>query len=308
MMTKQLIEWLLAGDVSIQYQVHRDLLGEEKPVLQQRIATEGWGAQLLQARHANGHWGRGFYQPKWISTHYTLLDLKSLSFPPHHPLISDSIEMIFQNHKGPDGGINPSDSIKQSDVCINGMFLNYACYFQVPQQPLHSVVDFLVDQQMLDGGFNCRKNRSGAVHSSLHSTISILEGLWEYAENGYTYRASELKRIAVRSQEFILQHELFRSDRTGKTIDKRMLMLSYPSRWKYDILRALVTLQETGVPYDHRMQPALDVLVKKRRKDLTCPVQARHPGQTHFEMEKTGGPSRWNTLRALRVLRHYEQG
>ncbi|MBW1751258.1 MAG: hypothetical protein JRJ37_11305 [Deltaproteobacteria bacterium] len=82
-------------------------------------------------------------------------------------------------------------------------------------------------------------------------------------------------------------------------------MLSYPSRWKYDILRGLDYFQEAGIGYDPRMQDALDALMNKRRKDNTWPVQAKHPGEIHFEMEKTGGPSRWNTLRALRVLKHF---
>jgi hypothetical protein len=139
----------------------------------------------------------------------------------------------------------------------------------------------------------------------LHSTISVIEGIQEYTTNGYVYRRDELEQIAAEAREFILQHHLFRSDRTGKIIDKRMLMLSYPSRWRYDILRALDYFRSAGADYESRMQPALDVLWKKRRNDNRWPVQARHPGQTHFEMEKTGGPSRWNTLRSLRVLKHF---
>ncbi len=160
---------------------------------------------------------------------------------------------------------------------------------------------------MADGGFNCRLNRSGAVHSSLHTTLSMLEGIREYARNGYTYRLAELEAIAAACREFILVHQLFRSDHTGKVIDRRFLMLSYPGRWRYDILRCLDYFQSAGIAYDPRMQPALDHLLGKRRKDGTWPVQARHAGQVHFEMEKTGGPSRWNTLRALRVLRHFAE-
>jgi hypothetical protein len=185
------------------------------------------------------------------------------------------------------------------------MFLNYASYFKAEGEALRSIVDFILEQHMPDGGFNCRVNRQGAVHSSLHSTISVLEGIQEYGANNYVYRRAELEQIAVEACEFILQHRLFLSDRTGKIIDKRMLMLSYPSRWRYDILRALDYFQCAGVDYDPRMQPALDVLWKKRRKDNRWPVQARHPGQTHFDMEKTGSPSRWNTLRSLRVLKHF---
>jgi len=301
---EQIIQWLLEGDVSIQYQVHRDLLGVERPELRERIASEGWGARLLQARHENGHWGRGFYQPKWISSHYSLLDLRNFCLPADHPQINESIAIILRDRKANDGGINPAVTIEQSDVCINGMFLNYACYFKTAEKGLYSIVDFVISQHMPDGGFNCNYNQQGAIHSSLHSTISILEGIQEYAANGYDYRRPELDRIAAEAREFILQHRLYLSDRTGEIIDKRFLMLSYPSRWKYDILRALDYFQAAKVDYDPRMQPALDILKKKRRADGTWPVQAKHPGQVHFDMEQTGGPSRWNTLRALRVLKH----
>jgi len=304
---QQVLNWLLEGDVAIQYQVHRDLLASEKPDPRDRIASEGWGAKFLSFRKEDGHWGRGFYQPKWISSHYTILDLKNLGIAPGHPDIIESVLIILRDHKAPDGGIDPSVTIDLSDVCINGMVLNYASYFKVEGDALQSVVDSTIEQHMPDGGFNCQANRQGAVHSSLHSTISVLEGIREYSTNGYVYRLAELEQIAVEAREFILQHHLFLSDRTGKIIDKRMLMLSYPSRWRYDILRALDYFQCAGADYDPRMQPALDVLWKKRRKDNRWPVQARHPGQTHFEMEKTGGPSRWNTLRSLRVLKHFGQ-
>ncbi len=302
---QKIVDWLLTGDVAIQYQTQRDLLDNDRPDLQTRIATEGWGARFLAARGADGHWGRGFYQPKWISTHYSLLDLRYLELPSDHPAPRQSIELILRHHKGEDGGINPHGMIKQSDVCINGMFLTYACYFGAPEANLHSVVDFIIEQHMGDGGFNCRANRQGAVHSSMHSTISVLEGIMEYERRGYRYRLDELAHQAALGREFLLQHELFRSDRTGEVIDKRMLMLSFPSRWYYDILRALVYFVSAAAPYDSRMQSALDVLKGKRRKDGRWPVQARHPGQTHFDMEKAGGPSRWNTLRAFNVLRVY---
>ncbi len=301
----EIINWLLEGDVSIQYQTHRDLLGTERPDLRERIATEGWGARFLSYRKEEGHWGRAFYQPKWISSHYSILDLKNLGIAPSNQLIKESITYIAHNHKGADGGINPSVTIEQSDICICGMFLNYACYFKLEESELTSIVDYLISEQMGDGGFNCRSNREGAVHSSLHTSISVLEGLLEYANNGYSYRAAELDNIVEESREFILQHRLYRSDRTGEIINKRMLMLSYPSRWFYDILRALDYFHFAGVAYDPRMQDALDVLMSKRRNDKKWPLQAKHPGKAHFDMETSREPSRWNTLRALRVLKHF---
>jgi hypothetical protein len=117
----------------------------------------------------------------------------------------------------------------------------------------------------------------------------------------------EIAKIEPESIEFILQHRLYRSDHTGDIIDRRMLMLSYPTRWRYDILRALDYFQYADVPYDERMQDALDTLIRKRKKNGRWPLQSKHAGLTHFEMEPTGQYSRWNTLRALRVFKHLDQ-
>jgi hypothetical protein len=300
-----LIKWLLRGDVAIQYQVYRDLLGLMRPDLRKRITTEGWGARYLSKRRTDGHWGRGFYQPKWTSTHYTLLDLRNLNVDPAHPSIQETINIIIEKEKGNDGGINPFRSIEVSDVCVNGMFLNYASYFKTVESKLESVVDQILAQKMNDGGFNCRSNREGARHSSLHTTLSVLEGFTEYKENGYRYRIDEVEKAIASSIEFILLHQLFLSDRTGEIINKAFLRLPYPARWFYDVLRALDHFQYAGLKWDDRMQPAVDVLIKKRNKDGTWNLQANHSGKLHFEMEKVGKPSRWNTLLALRTLKHF---
>lgn len=305
--TDSVITWLLEGDVAIQYQAQRDLRGQTLPELQRRIKSEGWGKSLLDKRKPNGHWGDRYYQPKWISTHYTLLDLKNLNIEPGVPQIRQTIDLVLKTEKGPDGGILPIGSTRSSDVCVNGMFLNVASYFGAEEKDLHSVVDFLLSQRVADGGFNCQSNRQGCTHSSLHSTISVLEGILEYQLQGYAYRLPELLHAAAASREFILMHRLYKSDKTGIVIDPKMTMLSYPSRWKYDILRALDYFQKASVPYDPRMEDALQLLCAKRRPDGTWPLQAKHAGQVHVEMEKTGQPSRWNTLRALRVLKFFLQ-
>ena len=301
-----LISWLLEGDISIQYQVFRDLLNNNKKDLQKRITTEGWGAKILSKRKANGHWGQRFYQPKWISTHYTLLDLRNLNIRPDNPIAKDAIGIVIKTGKARDGGLKlgPSTSIN-SDVCVNGMFLNYASYFQVDPMELESIVDNLLYEQMQDGGFNCQRNRTGARHSSLHSTISILEGFAEYKKNNYHYRLKEVMEAANAAVEFILQHHLFISDRTGEIINKAFLRFPYPSRWKYDILRALDFFRYDNINWDDRLRPAIKEMMKKRNKNGTWNQYAAYAGQVHFEMEKAGKPGRWNTLRALRVMKEY---
>jgi hypothetical protein len=304
------IAWLLKGDPAIQYQVRRDLLGEEPTqleTLQERIATEGWCARFLSRQRPDGHWGRGYYQPKWISTHYTLLDIRKLEPPRDLPTVRAIIQKTLSELTGPDGGVYFSPSFckgRPTDVCVNGMFLNVAAYFRVTGKRLHELADLLLASRMDDCGWNCQQWQ-GATHSSMHTTISVIEGLTEFAGAESRYRAKEIAKALDAGAEFLLEHELFKSHRTGKTIDDRFLMLSFPCRYRYDILRALDWFARAGRPHDVRLGPALQMLARKRRTDGTWPVQNKHPGAVHFDMEVTGGPSRWNTLRAARVMAAY---
>ena len=306
MIQEQLINWLLEGDVSIQYQVWRDLLGTEKTELQNRIAEEGWGKEILSKRNFNCHWGQSFYQPKWISTHYTLLDLRYLNLSQDNKAVKETIELVLQSGMAEDGGIPLGPSTAQhSDICVNAMFLNYASYFQTPEIKLQSIVDSILDEIMPDGGFNCRTTRSGATHSSLHTTISVLEGLTEFQKADNTYKKDKIIQAKQSAIEFILMHQLYLSDKTGQIISKDFLKMAYPCRWKYDILRALDYFQYAEIELDQRMIPALNELSKKQNKEGTWNMQAAHPGQVHLIMEKAGKPSRWNTLRVLRILKHF---
>lgn len=305
-MNNQIIGWLLEGDVSIQYQVHRDLMGEDRRDLQQRIATEGWGELIVSKQHTGGYWGDRFYQPKWTSTHYTLLDLRNLCLDPNNGKAREAIRLVLNTGKADDGGIRlgPSTAV-HSDVCVNGMFLNYASYFRSGEENLHSIVDSILEEKMRDGGFNCRTTRSGAVHSSLHTTISVLEGLYEFQKSGYGYRSGDIENALQSAAEFILLHQLFLSDRTGSIINNDFLKMTYPCRWKYDILRALDYFQYARHPWDDRMKAAIDALKSQRNHGGSWNARAAHPGEVHVVMEKAGAPSRWNTLRAMRVLKHF---
>ena len=301
----EVMDWLLAGDVAIVFQTRRYLLDDTDQRLQARIASEGWGKRFLAARHADGTWGQRFYQPKWISSHYTLLDLRALELDPRNEQVRQSIAKIASEEKRPDGGIGPARSIPVSDVCVNGMFLNYASYFQTNDTDLQSIVDFILAQRMDDGGFNCLRNTSGAQHSSLHSSLSVAEGIQQYAVSGYAYRLPELAEAAASAREFMLRHRLFRSQRTGEIISPQMLRLVYPPRWKFNILRALDHFRAAGQPWDPRMSDALAIVASKKQPNGRWLLPAGHPGQVHFQMEKVGQPSRWNTLLALRVLRRF---
>jgi hypothetical protein len=298
------LAWLLEGDASVQFQVTRDLLHQDVDDLQARIATEGDGAALLAARGADGHWGRGFYQPKWTSSHYTLLELRNLGLDPANPTARETVALILARNKSRDGGLDPRVTVRRSDACVNGMALNYATWFGAPEEDLASIVDCLLAGRIADGGFNCRRGPE-VRHSSMHTTLSVVEGINGYERGGYRYRLGDLLAVRATSVEFLLRHRLYRSERTGAVIRPEFVRLHHPTRWYYDVLRCLDAFVDAHIAYDARMDDALGVLLRRRRPDGRWPVNRGYPGETHLPLPQAGTPNRWVTLIALRVLDAY---
>ncbi|MCK6562098.1 hypothetical protein L6R21_23095 [bacterium] len=301
-----ILTWLLAGDPAIRWQTLHDLCGaSEAEFLRERkkIASEGWGTRLLARQAASGMWGGGIYGPKWISTTYTMLLLRQLGLPADHPQALKACKLLMDEGFYRDGGINFFTAMKHSETCVTGMVLAILAYFDFPDTRIEKMVEHLLLQQMPDGGWNCR-SYDGDTHSSFHTTISVLEGLREYEKR---HPCQIVAKSQERGAEFLLVHKLFRSHRTGAVVDSRMTRFSFPPRWRYDIMRALDYFQACRLARDPRMDEAIALIKKKRSADGTWVLQSKHPGRTFFEMEKVGKPSRWNTLRALRILKWYEQ-
>jgi hypothetical protein len=307
MIEDSILQWLLQGDPAIRWQTQRDLTGaSNKKVLQEQelVAKKGWGARLLSLQEPSGGWGGGIYSPKWTSTTYTMVLLRDLGLPPKHPQALKACALLLDKGFYEDGGINFGSYHKHSETCITGMILSILGYFQLPDDRIHRLVEHLLEQQMKDGGWNCQSYR-GATHSSFHTTILALEGLREY-EKTYPENAEKVRRPQKKAREFLLIHRLFRSHRTGEIVHPAMTRFSFPPRWHYDVLRALDYFQEVGAHKDKRLEDAIQIIRKKQKKDGRWVLQNRYPGRTHFEMEKVGEPSRWNTLRALRILKWWE--
>jgi hypothetical protein len=299
------VEWLLAGDVAVRYQATRDLLGRDDPDLQARIADEGDGATLLAARLSNGHWGSTFYRPKWTSTHYVLLELCHLGLPPTDPVARDGCDLVLRTERTSDGGLGPvSAAHGVSDLCIDGMALEYLSWFRADPEALTALVDLLLAERMADGGFNCQR-RSRATHSSVHTSVSVIEGITAYQRSGYSHRLDELEVARDSAVEFLLRHRLFRSEWTGRPISQEITRLHHPARWHYDALRGLDALRAAGTPYDDRMADALELVRGRRRADGRWAAHRGYPGETHLAYTPPGQPNPWVTLIASRVLATY---
>jgi hypothetical protein len=327
---QEILEWLMVGDPAVRWQVKRDLLKDDGESLQLErsfIAEEGWGARFLSYQDPQGTWGGGIYSPKWVSTTYTMLTLKRLGLESGNQQARKGCQQLLERGFFSDGGINYFKSLHVSEVCVTGMVLSILAHFHYPDQRLDDLAHHLLGRQMEDGGWNCEDYR-GATHSSFHTTISVLEGLLEYQRwREEINLAVEVARL--KAHEFLLLHRLFRSHRTGEIVNQRMLRLPFPPRWFYDFLRALDYFQDyyrwrSGVDfdypdrvseklemrhiYDERFSDGIDLLIQKRRNSGKWLMMRGPSGKVFFEMEQAGKPSRWNTLRALRVLNWWEAG
>lgn len=303
----EILEWLLDGDPAIRWQVHRDLLDSPPDVVaaeQRRVFEEGWGKRLLDLQDPGGTWGGGLYGPKWISTTYTLLALRMLGLPAGDSQARRGCALLLEKGIFPDGGINYSHYARHSETCITGMVLSILAHFRFPDERLHTVARHLLGQQMPDGGWNCR-SYDGDSHSSFNTTLLVLEGLREY-ELAYPGRAVEVRAAQRQGREFLLEHKLYRSHRTGEVVNQAMTRFPFPPRWHFDVLRGLDYFQACGADRDARLEDAIGLLKKKRKEDGRWPAYRGTSGRVFFEMEKPGEPGRGNTLRALRVLRWWE--
>ena len=298
------IRWLLDGDAAIRWQTERDLLDAPEDVVETTralVATAGWGRDLLDRQDSDGTWAGGLYGPKWTSTNYTLLVLRRCGLDRDHAAARRGVERLWDGARYFDGGLTAAVTIDLPEACITSMYLALAWYFGFEDPRVDEAERWLLANQLPDGGWNCRTVRFGDRHSSFHTSISALEALAELRriDPGRT----DVDAAMARGREFFLDHRLYRSHRDGSVVDPVFTRLSFPPRWHYDLLRGLDHVQATDAPRDDRYGDALDVLVGRRRKDGTWPVQHKHGGKVWFDMERSGGPSRWNTLRALRVLR-----
>lgn len=305
--SNDIIPWLIEGDPAIRWQTLRDLLDapvDEWQTERQRTRETGWGAQLLALQDADGRWGGGIYSPKWTSTTYTLLTLCSIGIPPTCMGAQQGAHLMVNELLGEQCDAKFQRRLADCDRCIVGMILQVAVYFGIDDARINAIVDNLLAELMPDGAWNCRRSRRPRPHhSSFHTTLNVLEGVREYLERGDSYRRADLLAAEQGALELLLQHQLFKSDKSGAVINPKFTMLSFPPRWHYDVLRGLAYFARVQAPRDSRLQAAIDLLHQRQRNDGLWPVQQKYTGKSFFDMEKIGGPSRWNTLRALRVLR-----
>jgi hypothetical protein len=301
------IDWLLEGDPSVRWQVQRDLLMESPESVQDTrklMTTKGWGKRLLNEQDQNGGWGGGLYGPKWISTHYTLICLARLGLPSGNKQAQDGCRYYLENtFYEPDGGINIHATYDYSETCVTGMAIFFFSHFKLADSRLNRLVEHLLSQQMVDGGWNCESYK-GATHSSFHTTISVLEGLLSYQDNISNDKLITSAR--ERAHEFLLQHSLYKSHRTGEVVDQRMTRFPFPPRWFYDILRALDYFQAAKASYDPRFIDAIEVLKKKQTRGGLWVNYRGMSGRIFFELEPAGKPGRVNTMRALRALKWWD--
>ena len=309
------LDWLLAGDPVIRWQVLRDLVDTPAADIaaeRARIATTGWGARLLAARDEDGQWAGGACFPAdfrgdfstgqpWTATFPTLTLLWEFGIDPQAASVREAVALVGENSRWEHDGQRFFDG--EVEPCINGRTLGVGAYFGVE---VSGIAERLIGEQLEDGGWNCEAE-NGSVRSSFHTTLCVLEGLLAYEQAvGPTTESLAARR---RGERYLLDRSLLRRLSTGEVVEESWLQFSYPNWWHYDVLRALDYFRSTGEAPDPALAEALDLVRAKRGEDGTWLAENTHHGAVHFALEDGDGrPSRWNTLRSLRVLRWSEAG
>ena len=300
-----LLKWLLDSDPGIRSQTMRDLTDEEPAAIateRARIATEGWGAKLLALQSPAGHWG-GPDDRGWLVTLYTLVVLMDLGLDPTTKQARKMIDRVDKRLVFKPLNNRPFLHC-ETEPCINGRILALGAYFKEPNDALARQ---LLSEQLEDGGWNCEAVEPSAKRplsrrSSFHTTICVLEGLLAYERAGR--KSAAVTKARRGAENYLLERRMFRSLRTGDVIDERWLRFSFPTFWHYDVLRGLDYLRNAAVTPDSRVSEAIEVVIKRRHQNGRWPLNLVHRERIPMEMETAvGSASRWNTLRALRVLR-----
>jgi hypothetical protein len=300
------IDWLLDSDPAIRWQVMRDLTHEPAEVVaaeRSRVATEGWGAHLLTLQAADGLWAGNAFSQDHTDTFHVLELLRRLGLDPESDGARTALDRVRGHVTWGDGAWwNPpwaANRFFEGEVepCINGNVVATGSYFGIEMAPL---VERLLGEQLPDGGWNCEVE-NGATVSSFGTTINVLEGLLEHERAiGGSTRVADSRR---RGEEYFLERRLLRRKSTGELIDPGFLQFSFPTWWHYDVLRGLDYFRDAGLTGDDRVAEAIQVVERHRDADGRWPLQVVWPGESSVELEEgLGKPSRWNTLRAMRVL------
>jgi hypothetical protein len=294
------IEWLLDSDPSIRWQVMRDLTDTPAAIVaaeRARVASEGWGARLLDRQRPDGQWGDGIATPFWWSNMYTLVFLRDLGIDPASERARTTIDRVRDKVTwGPGFGDSPFFE-GEVEPCINGRVVALGAYFG---ERSNRLVDRLLSEQLADGGWNCEAER-GSVRSSFHTTICVLEGLLAFEQAfGATPAVTDARS---RAHEYLLARRLLRRLSTGDIIAPAWTQFAFPPLWHYDVLRALDYLRAAGVQPDARVEEAVAIVRQRRQGDGRWLLDVRHRDTLHEELSgPVGEPNRWITLRALRVL------
>ncbi len=313
--------WLLDSDPSIRWQVMQDIIGapaEEVAAERARVAREGWGAQLLALQAVDGRWGGAAWNRGWNSTLHVLMLLRHLGLDPMSKQALRAVGLVRDRVTWMGCGPQECDHnpffAGEQEPCINGQVGAVGAYFG---QDVRGIVNRLLADQLPDGGWNCEA-ANGSRRSLFNTTICVLKALLEYELNAGS--SLEVTFARLRGQEYLLERRLFRRQSTGTLIafDNKVgpsggheypawTRFAFPPWWHYDVLRGLEYLHRAGVTPDERLTEAIDLVASKRGEDGRWPLDLRYAGEIPVEMDEgEGRPSRWNTLRALRVLNWVE--
>ncbi len=279
----------------------RDLKREPNAIVaaeRSRVAQEGWGRALLARQSAGGWWGSADEEGWMISTDALAL-LREMGVDPASDDARQAIDRV-KTHLSFERLENRPYFDGETEPCINGAILAIGSYFG---ERCDGIVDRLLGEQLADGGWNCEAPPS--MRSSFNSTIRVLEGLLEYERRWGS--AAAIAHARRNAHEYLLERRMFRRLSTGRVVDPKWIRFTFPTTWHYDVLRGLDYLRSARVERDERMTEAIELVKARRHQNGRWPMNHLHDDRLNFPVEpQSGRASRWNTMRAMRVLQWFD--
>lgn len=320
-LTASLRAFLLDTDVALRWQVERDLLESQREVWEStrdRIATEGFGAELLAHQDPDGQWAGGAFFPQgfdfdspeaaegagqpWTATTWSLNSLRDWGLD---AAVLEGTAAALAAHSRWEYNDRPYWE-GEVDCCINASTLANGAWLGAD---VSALAGWFPEHHMADGGWNCEWVE-GSTRSSFDSTLNSLKGILYY--ESVTGRTDELRAARRRGEEYLLRRRLLFSLSRGEILGPRMTRLAYPLRSFYSALNAVDYFRSAslfdGTAPDPRLADAIETVRNARRPDGTWLQQRRHPGRVWFDVDvDVDEPSPWLTFYATRVLSWWDE-
>lgn len=321
---KEIREWLLDPvDPSVRFQTMITLDGRQPDspevlIARQEIMAGGPVAAILNAMNDDGSWGEParFYNDKYTGSVWNLLLLGELAADPADPRVRKACDFILSNSQNIDsGGFSYTRSTKTGDglasgviPCLTGNMVFSLIKLGCLDDPrVQQAIDWITSWQRADDGESAAPDNAVYKRYEMcwgrHTChMGVSKAFKALAAIPADQRSPSVLAKIAELGEYFLKHHLYKKSHDLSAIARPgWLKFGFPLMYQTDILELLDIYASLGW-WDERLRDALEVVIGLRQPDGRWKLENSFNGKMLVRIEQKGKPSKWITLKALRVL------